>query len=311
MTGYALLAFLGAGHTNKIGKYKDNVRRGLEWMITTLDQTEKANGRGRYCNNHGSNYTQGVAGLALAEAAAMCRDPRVSDAAQRAIDGVVFGQRKKGQSEYEAWGYAPNAGINDTSVTGWNVMAIKSAKVAGLHVDPASYDGAMRWINAGQELENAPQGDAAYWEGGMMWYQGTADPKNRHGHKNMALTSAASLTRLLVGGEKPTSAGVAGPANLMHKPENLPTTNVARFNLYYWYYGTLTMFQVGGDHWKVWNEAMKPALLNTQRKDGDFDGSWDPLYTEAQGHIYGGRVMSTALGAMCLEVYYRYLPIYR
>lgn len=312
VTGYAILAFLGAGHTNKIGKYKDNVRRGIDWMIKKLNEHETKQAPGRYCNNHGSNYTQGVAGLALAEAAAMCRDARIKEAAQRAIDGVVFGQRKHGDSDWEAWGYAPKSGSNDTSVTGWNVMAIKSARVAGLKVDPAAFEGAMNWINAGQELEGAPQGgDAQYWEGGMMWYQGNAKPQRRGGHKNMALTSAAALTRLLVGGEKPDTAGVAGPCNLMKKKEHLPTENRNKFNLYYWYYGTLCMFQAGGETWKTWNDAMKPALINTQRKDGDFDGSWDPLFTQAQGHIYGGRVMSTALGAMCLEVYYRYLPLYR
>jgi hypothetical protein len=83
---------------------------------------------------------------------------------------------------------------------------------------------------------------------------------------------------------------------------------------YYWYYGTLGMFQMGGEHWKAWNQAMKKTLLDNQCKGGpmdgsvqDKDGSWDP---HSWIDLYGGRVFTTALGALSLEVYYRYLPMY-
>jgi hypothetical protein len=78
-------------------------------------------------------------------------------------------------------------------------------------------------------------------------------------------------------------------------------------NVYYWYYGTLAVFQRQGDDWQKWNGAMQDALLNSQRYDSRFAGSWDP---DAKWGAYGGRVYSTALGALCLEVYYRYLPLY-
>ncbi len=300
-TGFALLAFLGAGHTDKVGKYKENVAKGIAYLISTLDA------KGRWCTNYGSNYTQGVAGLALAEACGMNpRNKELKEAAQRAIDGVVAGQIKIGDSEYNAWDYAPGGMTDDTSVTGWNIMALKSAKVAGLHVDPFSFAGAMTWINAGQDLKNAPKGgDAEYWEGGMMAYRGTV--QNPGAPKNMAMTAAATLTRLLVGGEKPDTAGISGPCNLMKQDKNLP--NKWPGNLYYWYYATLTMFQKGGDHWKNWNEPMKKTLIDNQRKDGDFAGSYDPFFTEETGFIYGGRVQATALGALCLEVYYRYAKL--
>jgi len=79
-------------------------------------------------------------------------------------------------------------------------------------------------------------------------------------------------------------------------------------DLYYWYYGTLCVFQQGGDMWKQWNEAMKKTLCESQRRGGDEDGSWDPVGTYADRW---GRVGQTALGALCLEVYYRYLPMYK
>jgi hypothetical protein len=305
VTGFAVLAFLGAGHTTKVGKYRDNVQRGVYWLMQKLDECEKTAGPGRWCSNHGSNYTQGVATLALAEACGMSpRDGELKISAQKAIDGVVFGQIKKGDSEYEAWDYAPKGMTNDTSVTGWNIMALKAAKVAQLKVDHFSIEGAMRWIDAGQDLANAPkQGGAEYWEGGRMTYRGTC-ANTAKGQGTDAVMSAATLTRLMVGGQSPDHPGIAGPCNLMRKPEHLP--NKWPGNLYYWYYGSLTMFQKGGDHWKEWNEPMKDILPKNQRRDGDFNGSWDPFFTHDTGYIYGGRVMQTALGALCLEVYYRY-----
>ena len=79
-------------------------------------------------------------------------------------------------------------------------------------------------------------------------------------------------------------------------------------DLYYWYYGSLAEFQQGGDTWKRWNESMKKALCDNQRRGGDEDGSWDPV---GDYSTYWGRVGQTALSCLCLEVYYRYLPIYR
>ena len=65
---------------------------------------------------------------------------------------------------------------------------------------------------------------------------------------------------------------------------------------------------------KKWNAAMTGALVPNQRiggpKDGtgkDVDGSWNPAGAWA---TRGGRVYATAVGALCLEVYYRYLPLY-
>ena len=83
-------------------------------------------------------------------------------------------------------------------------------------------------------------------------------------------------------------------------------------NVYYWYYGSYAMFQFGGSLWKKWNEDMKAALLPTQRQEFDpqtkkpldEDGSWDPI---GEWGLAGGRVYSTALGAMTLEVYYRFV----
>ena len=85
--------------------------------------------------------------------------------------------------------------------------------------------------------------------------------------------------------------------------KNLPQRS--KQDLYYWYYGTLAMYQHGGEPWEQWNEALRDLLVADQRTDGDFAGSWNP---RAPWGDYGGRVYSTAISALCLEVYYRFLP---
>jgi hypothetical protein len=63
---------------------------------------------------------------------------------------------------------------------------------------------------------------------------------------------------------------------------------------------------MGGTHWKKWKKSMEKAVLNSQRKDGDYKGSWDPV---GPWGYSGGRVYSTATLVLCLEVYFRYARV--
>jgi hypothetical protein len=76
---------------------------------------------------------------------------------------------------------------------------------------------------------------------------------------------------------------------------------------YYWYYATVALYQHQGPFWRQWNENMKNRLLASQVALGRHKGSWDPVGRHAG---YTGRVVSTALATLSLEVYYRYLPLY-
>jgi hypothetical protein len=303
MTGFALLAFLGAGHTEKTGKYKEHVKRGVAYLIAKLVDVPGKKDAARW---HARNYCNGVACMALGEAAGMSRIKETAEAAQRAINGVDDAQRQtEGTSDREAWDYGPRGGCNDSSIMAWNILALKSCKVAALKVNHSCFEGCLNWINAGQDLDGFNPGDAASydWEGGKMSYRGTcANPKKGQG--GMAVTAAAALCRLMIGGAKGDDPGVLGPCNLI-KNKNLP--KAYPFSLYYGYYATLLMFQKGGDHWKAWNEAMKKVLLDSQIKGGNDDGSWDNVNWAAT-HT-DSRVMSTALGCLCMEVYYRYAKL--
>ncbi len=73
-----------------------------------------------------------------------------------------------------------------------------------------------------------------------------------------------------------------------------------------WYYGSYAMYQMGGKHWKAWNKAMKTAVVDSQEQGGSSKGSWVP--NGPWGHA-GGRVYSTAIYVLCLEVYFRYAKV--
>jgi hypothetical protein len=289
MTGFAVLAFLGSGYTDQAGKYRDNVRRALHWLL----EAQKGGGeKGRFDR---CLYTQGIAALALAEAYGMTKDARLREPAQSAIDVIVASQ-----GPYEAWNYTAKtaAGRNDTSVTGWNLMALKSARVAGLTVDGAALQGCMRWLEAATRLSD-----------GRTSYAGTMAAA-RPGGGSLAMCAAGMLMRQFMGVGRDAEPVKAAAATIdQHQMD------WAREDFYYWYYATLCQFQFGGDRWKNWNVNMKKVLLENQRKGGpldgsadDVDGSWDFENCRIGKRL--GRVYTTAMGALCLEVYYRYLPMY-
>ncbi|MEK7270486.1 MAG: prenyltransferase/squalene oxidase repeat-containing protein [Planctomycetota bacterium] len=291
VTGLATLAFLGAGHTTTSPKYGGVVRKALYWLD---EKQNKQTGKWP-----GSHYGQGIAALAMAEAYGMgCGH---QDAAQKAMDYVKFSQNPNGGWNYgtgeagdDENGKLHGRNRSDTSVSGWQIMAAKSGKIAELKVDSSIF------VNAQKYFGSVGMGD---YEGGgeaKIFYSltdGKTAVNKTEGED--AIRSITMLSMLFMGDQ--------GQGPWMQKAaDEVKAKGVDLRNFYYLYYGTLTMFQIGGPHWKAWNEMMKDPLIKIQKSGGDDDGSWDP---DAMHGPYGGRVYQTALGAMTLEVYYRYLPV--
>jgi hypothetical protein len=279
-TALALLAFLGSGHTPKHGKYKDNVRRATLWLM----RQQAANGafyRKTGGHKESAGYQHAICGLALAEVYGMTRNQKVGVAAQKALNYSI----DKHQTPYSGWRYDPRGGA-DLSVSGWFVMQLKSAQMSGLRVNAAGYQG------AGQFLRKV------------------TDKRGRCGYTsnkgvNPTMTAVGMLCRQFMGVDNrdPMVRGAAGYL-VRNLPHGGKKANPKTF--YYWYYGTLSMFQYGGREWKQWNAVMKKNLLSSQRTDGAARGSWDP---QGRYDKVAGRVYTTAMGALTLEVYYRYLQM--
>ncbi len=285
VTALALLAFLGSGHTEKVGAYKENVKRAVAWLKSkqqanglVYDQTDAGAHRG-------IGYPHGIASLALCEAAGMGRVPDTVAAAQASIDYAVNIQQNSGGGTRLGWRYAANT-PGDICVSTWYIGALKSAKVAGLKVDHRAFDGAIQFLDS-----------VAIMKGGNVHYA-----YQPGGDNNMRRDAMGNFCRQFLGWR---AADLKTSVEAFVNEGGAPSwgANGATVDMYYWYYGTLCTFQQGGDIWQRWNEGLKKALIENQCKQGDDAGSW-PVVGDFSGEW--GRVGQTAFGALCCEVYYRY-----
>jgi hypothetical protein len=296
VSGLALLAFLGAGQTHKHGEYKLTVRNGLKY----LKQIQDPEGCfGPRTTDH-FTYNHAIAALAMAEAYGLTLSPLFKQSAQQGIDFV-----HKCQNPYLAWRYGVRPGDNDSSVSGWMIMALKSAKTSGLRVDPSAFEGMRHWIEKATEPE---YGRVGYTTRGSGPARPTELMDRFPADRSESLTAVGVLSRVFLGEDPARSEMIRKGTELCLKA--LPEWNpeAGTIDMYYWYYGCLALFQVGGDPWRKWNESIKDAILPNQRTGPPaFRGSWDPV--GPWGHE-GGRVYSTALMVMCMEVYYRYPQLF-
>lgn len=276
-TSLALFPYLGAGQTHLTGRYKDTVSKGLRWLVQ--QQRENGDLRGNSQGNAGM-YAQGQAAIVLCEAFAMEGDEELRIPAQRSIDFIVKAQNPRG-----GWRYEPGA-EGDTSVLGWQLMALQSARSAGLSVPPETFELSGHYLDSVQSL-----GGATY----------SYMPRNKPTH---VMTAEALLCRMYLGWTKDEPGLLEGAKFLID--QHLPSKSVP--DVYYLYYGTQAMKHVGGPQWETWNAKMRDILVEGQETEGPQAGSWP-----VQGHhaAAGGRLYMTALSICTLEVYYRHLPIFR
>ncbi|MDY0165310.1 MAG: hypothetical protein RBS80_02135 [Thermoguttaceae bacterium] len=273
----ALLAFLGAGNTHRDGEYQDNVRRGLEFLLRSQGAEGNLDGS---ATHFARMYCHAMAGLALAEAYGMTSDERLREPVRRAVQYTVNAQ----STTSGGWRYVPGD-PGDTSLLGWHLMLLKSAELAGIPTPQNTRNGMIRYLRS----------VASGTHGGLSTYR----PGER---VSRPMTAEALVCWQFLGMPREHPAGNEAGDYIL---EELPGSG--QINLYYWYYATVGMYQLGSDHWGRWNEAMQRTLIDNQRKDGPLAGSWD---TDTVWGGYGGRVYTTAMATLCLEVYYRFLPLY-
>ena len=297
VTGLALLAFLGDGSTLRYGKYRENIKRGIVWLV---DQQDPETGLIGVEAGQGYLYNHAIAALALVEAHGLSRYRVLKKKAQRAIDYI-----ERARNPYKVWRYYPRDGDNDTSITGWMVFALKSAKEFGLKVDEQALKYSLSWFD---EVTDPSTGQCGYTKRGESSSRELGLEDKFPSSKTESLTAVAALCRIFLGQKPKDHPVLLAAADTMIKKPPVWNTADGSIDFYYWYYGSYAMFQIGGKHWKRWQKAMHPALLKTQRRKGAAKGSWDPV--GAWGH-QGGRVYSTAIGVLSLEVYYRYSPLLR
>lgn len=297
-TGLALLTFYGAGYTHSDGKYRLVVRRGLDHLLSN----QKANGdlfvpQDQVSAANVQFYSHGIAAIALCEAYGMTRDKDLREPAQRALDFIVASQHPR----EGGWRYSPRGG-SDTSVTGWQMMAMKSGELAGLHVPSNTYDKLRDWL----DHASTPHGNPSRYA-----YRPRSTQQNQ-ARPSLAMTAEGLLMQQYLGWQRDNEYLRDGAAYLQANLPSFGTPSERTRDCYYWYYATQVMFQMQGEYWTDWNEALRPLLIDSQLQDGQLAGSWDPTgSTPDRWGPLGGRMYVTCLHLLMLEVYYRHLPLYR
>jgi hypothetical protein len=276
ITGLALLAFLAAGHTHLEGPHRETIQRGLEFLLASQAQNGSLSGEAEL---FAAMYCHGIASLAMSEAYALTGDRRLHNPVQAAVNYTLEAQHVGG-----GWRYQPHD-AGDLSQFGWQLMTLKSAEMAGFPIPDQTRVRMIRFlrsVSAGRY-----KGYCSYRPGEMA---------------TRPMTAEGLACRFFLDADNSPETVEEAAAFIS---QELPRGD--RINLYYWYYGTLALYQKQDADWTRWNNALQAELLPRQRGDGTYLGSWDPDHVWGG---YGGRVYSTSLACLCLEASYRYLPVY-
>jgi hypothetical protein len=284
-TGLALLPLLGAGHLHtEKGRYQGTLERGLAWIVAA-QRPDGAIDPGGSVHTH--MYAHAIATMALAEAYGMSRDKRLREPTAKAVGYII-----KAQSPTDGgWRYEPMQ-PGDTSVLGWQLFALRSANMSGIRVPRNTISRSKKFL----DMVATDRSKTTYRY--MPTWPATE-----------TMTAEALVSRQILGWPRDfpslRKGAAAIHAHLMNQPHER--------NIYYWYYATQLLHNLGGPDWEKWNPRMRDTLVAMQVTGSGCDrGSWDPLdpAVDRWGRN-SGRLYQTSLSVLTLEVYYRYLPLYK
>ncbi len=299
ISGLALLTFLAHGETPSSEKYGPTVEKAIRWL---LSQQSSAGSIGQ------KGYAHGIAAYAISEAFAMTRIPALKIAMNQAIDCLIDGQSPEG-----GWNYGyNNENRLDFSVCGWQMQALKAAKMAGYESEQ---------YNIQQAIDLAIENSIKFQPNGSQFgysvsrETGPFDYSKAGGKTSMTGVGVLCLQLLGLGRSNSARKGLASLANYQvdwkkgwnDKPG--PHGGI----LYTSYYVTQAKFHAGEGIWKSWNSHFAPIYIKEQHKTGYWDNPHFFNIPDGQmdKNVLNARVYHTTLAALTLMVYYRHLPSYK
>ena len=303
LTGLCMLAFTGAGYSDRDGPYKQTVKRAREFILRRQRVADGGFGLEEE-NFKVTMYTHSINTLAITDLYLVTGDEALRTPMRRALEYLLSMQGEGGGWDYEQRYPSMRATFepstrDDLSISGWAIMALVAAREANFEIPAENLDRLAQYLKDCTRDE----GDAVY-----------ADEGVRAHDRGMAMLAVSNVCRRLLG--EPTDSWIQKrQLQRMAKepPDWSDAGNLHGSNMYYWYYGTLGMMlskdtEDGDSRWRQWNIALKRTLLDNQVNSGARRGSFDPVGHWARHS--GGRVYSTALCVLNLEIYYRYEPEY-
>ena len=293
VTGYAIMAFMAAGHLPDQGEYGKNVKRASDFLLTQarsdgfITSSETVNS-GRQSSNM---YDHGIATIALGEVYGQTQDPKVRDVVANSIKLIVGCQNSEG-----GWRYTPRPESADISVTVLQVVALRIAKNGGIAVPQSTIDRAIQYV---KNCHDATTGGFTYQAGRGGGFGGRGNSA-----AGFARTAAA-IYSLQVCGLYDDPLVLRGSKFLID--------NYASDRQWYTYgnfYAAPAMYMIGGPTWQYWYGQIKTELLNTVvTQAGDKTiAYWEGIDRNARDV---GTSYVTACYTMMLAMPYHYVPIYQ
>ena len=313
MTGIALLAFYGAGYRPTGGRHKDAVLRAQVYTAARQWADGDFGGQGDLIGG----YTRPIATIALAEAYGTTRDDEYRERTRRSVAHIIRIQYEDAGWRYRLSGQFPG----DTSVTGWAAWAIATARKVGVPVDPMGLEGANSLID---RFSSFVKEDEEFYNHDPRYYFDVGRGQsfehftgyNAREETRPPMTAIGLICKIFMGRQRSHPYCIGAANRLLRSiPEydeqrnKIKYTTGAEYPCYYWYYGSLAMYQMGGRFWRRWSRPLlTEGVPNTQVQGEECaDGSWDSRNLDS----IGGRVYTTAMCVLTLETFYRYLPALR
>ena len=295
MSGLALLCFLGHGELPEAPEFGPTVKKAVDWMIARggefngrMSLTKDGWGQGP-----GPVYNHAMCTYALGEYYSMTQDDRVKDVLTQAAKYIVEGQNFNGGWRYS---YQKDKSYSDTSVTGWQVQALKAVHLTGLQVPGVddALEKSMGYFKLAQK------------EDGSFGYH---DNKEGNGY---SLAGVGTLCTYFWKQDKDKLVHEGIKCIVDKTKKDWPVEYKSeKGDLYAWYYNGQACLMYGGEAWVRWNRWFQDEIVDNQAGDG----SWPPLSAnkspggELQKKPDGdGPYYRTSLCVLMLEVYYRYMP---
>lgn len=286
MTGLAVLSFLGHGELPDAPEFGPTVKKGVDWILNRGMENGGRLSMSKQFSQSGV-YEHAIATYALGEYYTMTKDDRVKDLLTQAVAHIVDGQAPDGGWQY-AYAKGPDS---DTSVTGWQIQALKAAHLSGLNLP--GVDEAMDKAMLDLKRVQGPKGGFGY----------------RKAEDRYSLSGAGVLCTYFWKGQKDSTVRNGIGFILDETEKNFPVKYKGeKADMYAWYYHGQACLMYGGPAWTKWNKWFQDEITDSQSPDGSWPvpgGKGNGPQGDAAG---AGPFYRTTLCVLMLEVYYRYMP---
>jgi hypothetical protein len=312
VTSLCMITFAAHGHVPGEGTYGNQLEPATQFVLSC----QKANGLVTLVGPKGPRitrltnyeigttaaYNHAISSLLLSEIYGMSgadRGSKLQSAIDKALAATLEMQSwpKDRQADRGGWRYIDDkdARDSDLSITGWQLMFLRSARNAGFDVPNQPIDEAVAYVRRCFSEQY----------GAFVYVTGDGD------HRSRAMAGAGILALAHAGHHNAAEARRSGDWILQHEFDRynvlMPFNQSLPHDRYHYavFNCCQGMYQLGGVFWETFFPPVVRTLLANQQPDG----SWPADSHLSDGKF--GKAYTTALAVMTLGAPNQMLPIFQ